>query len=339
MSLAHHTAYQLFQCSSPYLHPYLWGVAAVLLYLALASVAWGKHKRFRFLNPLNAAVGADGRPSTSKFQFFVWTGVVLWAYVAIVAARWPLTGPDPIQQVPRNVLIALGLSAGTLALAKGVTVGYLAANRISKADPAAAITAAPHGVTGADAGRLAEDAKTLNQSGRNVARGIAGLVTDDEGYPELSKIQMLCWTAVAVVVYVGLTLREVHAGQPYDLPDIDPMLMILMGLADGAYIGKKLVTADTARLTGLSVGGGKPGDAVSIIGAGFGDAQAGSLITLDGHPISAPATAWGDALVTFKVPEKHPLGTEWPAGGQRVLIGLIVNGKESANSLPFTVKT
>ena len=35
----------------------------------------------------NAARGANGRASTSKFQAFMGRGPVLWAYVAIVAAR------------------------------------------------------------------------------------------------------------------------------------------------------------------------------------------------------------------------------------------------------------
>src|SRR5947207_2162509 len=52
--------------------PLFWGFLAILLFLAVASAVSGS------LNPLIVTIGQDGRLSTSKFQFFVWTGVVVF---------------------------------------------------------------------------------------------------------------------------------------------------------------------------------------------------------------------------------------------------------------------
>src|SRR5450759_4910177 len=112
--------------------------------------------------------GADGRPSSSKFQFFLWTIVVLFAYVSIFAARYGTPQQQAVNQIPRNVLIAMGLSVTTLVAAKGITSSYVSSGQLQK--PA-------------------------NQ-------GKGGLFTDDDGYSDLSKIQMLAWTLVALAVYV-----------------------------------------------------------------------------------------------------------------------------------------
>jgi hypothetical protein len=38
-------------------------------------------------NPFDFAIGTDGRRSTSKLQFLVWTAVVVFAYVTVYSAR------------------------------------------------------------------------------------------------------------------------------------------------------------------------------------------------------------------------------------------------------------
>ena len=69
-------------------------------------------------NPWKLVEGADKRPSTSKFQWWLWTVVVIFAYVAIYASRVNLNHFEALSEIPQNVLIALGMSAGTMAVAK-----------------------------------------------------------------------------------------------------------------------------------------------------------------------------------------------------------------------------
>jgi hypothetical protein len=112
--------------------------------------------------------------------------------------------------------------------------------------------------------------------------------------------------------------------------------MVLMGLGQGAYLGKKLVTTDTPRLTGLTPSSGPVATSVTISGLSFGEGQNGNVITIDGAPNIAPATSWHDTQINFNIPTTHPNGAP-VSPGQRLEIGLIINGQESANRLPFTV--
>src|SRR5438105_11966794 len=96
------------------------------------------------------------------------------------------------------------------------------------------------------------------------------------------------------------------------LPDIDGALMVLMGLGQGAYLGKKLtVMTPIARLRALAPANGKPGDPITIYGASFGATQNGSLITLDGTPLADAPQTWQDTQIRFTIPNRHPNGIDW----------------------------
>jgi len=258
-------------------------------------------------NPWKLVEGADGRPSTSKLQWFLWTVVIIFSYGAIYAARATKGHFEVISEIPVNVLTAMGLSVTTMAAAKGITVSYVASGRLAKT-------------------------KVTPQ-----AAGPGSVVQDDDDVPDLSKIQMLAWVLIAIGVYLIRVLHEIGLSLP-QLPDIEGALMVLMGLGQGAYLGKKLTTTITPRLTGLSPGSGRPGTAMTMTGVSFGGQPNGSLITIDGNPFHPePAPDWGDTQIQFTIPAKHPTGRDWLAAGERISIGLIAGGQESANTLPFTV--
>lgn len=106
----------------------VWGfVALIVLWMigGFFAKAW---------NPLRLAEGADGRPSTSKLQWLFWTAIVFFTYVVMYATRAMDGVFEAISVIPQNVLIAMGLSAGTMAAAKGITVGYINSGRVKK-DP------------------------------------------------------------------------------------------------------------------------------------------------------------------------------------------------------------
>lgn len=190
---------------------FLWAFFAlgiVWLVLGLSS-SW---------NPLKLAEGADGRYSTSKFQWLLWTVVVLFAYVLAIATRSRDGIFEAVLEIPRNVLYAMGFTVTTMATAKGVKVGYINSGRLAP-------TTAPKA-------RLRD------------------LVTDDAGVPDLSKVQMLLWTTLAAVLFLFRTYEAVKMYSTGDndlstLPDIDTTLMALMGLGQGGYLGKKIASSDT----------------------------------------------------------------------------------------------
>lgn len=173
------------------------------------------------LNPLWIACGEDGRLSSSKFQFLIWTLVVLYAYVGLAIDRlgnFACTGGA----LPTNILIAMGLSLTTAVAAKGIVVGYQNSGQ-SAITPAVVPTLA-----------------------------LKYLIINNDGIPDLPKVQMLAWTIVSVFVFL-LDLFENYTGYascsgPKNscFPDIDTSLMILMGLGQGAYLGFKLVPSGPA---------------------------------------------------------------------------------------------
>jgi len=101
-----------------------------------------------------------------------------------------------------------------MATAKGVTTAYVAG------------------------GRLAKAAAGDNPKG--------GLLTDDAGVTDLSKVQLMTWTLIAIGIYVYSLVPNITAiisqHQDLGLPDIDTALMVVTGLSQGGYVGKKLVT-------------------------------------------------------------------------------------------------
>src|SRR5579859_8102944 len=209
---------------------------------------WALPSIFTKKCPWKIIEGADGRRSTSKFQFLVWTTVMMFAYVALFIERCTSHNYAPIDDIPRNVLLAMGFSGTTLAAAKAITSGYVASGRVSK-----------------------------------TANGSGGVLTDDDGQSDLAKTQLVGWTVIGVIVYL---VSVFHADPSKGLPDIDGALMVLLGLGHGAYIGKKLVTTDTPQIlsvTSLT----RPGQSVIITGFGFG-AQVGTVLADDHALIGVP---------------------------------------------------
>ena len=159
-------------------------------------------------NVYRIAEGADGRTSTSKFQFLLWTIVAIGSYTAVFVANWRTGHADVSLGVPDNLMIALGLSITT---ATGARALYL-------------VGSAPKSAKGPS--------------------GTGGLLTDDDGSPDLAKLQLIGWTVLALAVFCIRVGEHVHAtlsggGAGTTLPDIDTALLVLMGLGHAGYGAKK----------------------------------------------------------------------------------------------------
>jgi hypothetical protein len=180
----------------------------LLLFLAVAARA-PKGQR----SPWKLVAGADGVPSTSKFQWFLWLVVVLFAYTALWVLRAEQGNFSALNQLPVNILTVLGFSTGTAAAAKGITSAYVQSGRVAKQDPS-----------------------------QGSVQG--GIFQDDSNTPELAKIQMIGFTFIAIGIFLITVIHQIVTNQlTAGLPDIDATLMVLMGISHGGYLGKKLVTA------------------------------------------------------------------------------------------------
>ena len=296
--------------------PYqLWGLYAVGVLLAIATVFSGR------FSPSKLVEGEDGRLSVSKTQVAVWTATVAYSYVTLYAARaFQAHDQHPIESVPQNVLIVLGISAASAVGAKAITVSKISTNQIQKTDKAPG------------------------------SASLADLVSGDDRSPDLNKVQLLFWTLVSVVVYVSLTNGALahyfaslnctgpaaaggHDLNCLALPNIDT---VLMGLSHGTYLGGKMTQADLPRMTSVTPLSGPPGTTVVLQGVDFGTV-AGSIF-LDNRPYWGPSASigWEDTKISFPWPDNDANGAPW-ASGRAVAITVVTGGQTAQGAASFTV--
>jgi hypothetical protein len=277
--------------------PFECGLLALAVLWLIPLAITGNH-------PWKLIEGEDGRASTSKFQFAIWTVAAIFAYVVFTVARIKHGSFEPIENFPPGLLLAMGFSSTTAVAAKGITSNYV------------------------DSGRVAKPTATDGQSA-------ADLVTHDSGAPDLVKVQMLAWTFVAVAVFFVSLYEHIYGPNPdlTSLPDVDKALAVLMGIGHGTYVFHKLTLNSVPVLTGLSpsTGSGKP-LALKIQGNGFGSSANGSAATVNGVPV--PARSWSDSEIVVNVPALNLSGPAW-VEGKIIQIGVTVNGLNS-NTLNFT---
>jgi hypothetical protein len=147
---------------------------------------------------------------------------------------------------------------------------------------------------------------------------------------------MLAWTIIAAVVYIVDTIALINFNQSHasslvtSLPTIDYALLVLTGVAQGTYIGNKLIVPRGAVLTAVSPAVVTPGGTAQVFGSGFG--ATGTLL-IDGT--AATTAAWTDTGVTFTVPANKPNAGGPYQAGEKATLSMIVGGTPSANNLPM----
>jgi hypothetical protein len=198
--------------------------------------------------------GADGRASFSKFQFWLWTWVVVFALVSIWIAR-VIESKDavaPIDDIPENLLAILGISVFTMGSAKVMTTRFAERGEVRKmSKKPKKKRAASSGAAAAGAGAQGQGEPDSN--GPRETAPLQELVADDDGIPELAKIQMLLFTLVGVIVFLVTTADAINIGDggKIALPDVDRSLLVLMGVSSGGYLSKKAITRERPTITSV----------------------------------------------------------------------------------------
>jgi hypothetical protein len=187
---------------------------SLLLLLFLLAALFTRHWNLR-----QFVEGFDGRASTSKFQWFLWIVAILFAYTALWVLRAEQGNFTALSMAPAGLLTILGLSTGTAVAAKGITSAYVQSGRVTK------LGLAP-----------------------TEARG--GILQDDTGRPDLAKIQMMGFTIVTIGIFLATVIHQIVSRPGVtSLPEIDTFLVVLMGISQGGYLGKKLVTTNAPTLS------------------------------------------------------------------------------------------
>jgi hypothetical protein len=304
---------------------------STILALAFLVLIWLLNRILVKKSIFDYIYGQDGRPSTSKFQFFVFTFAFVFSFAVLHIYLWYVTGFFRlIDGVPQNILIAMGFSCVTFVGAKAITTSNLSAGKIVKQT-----------LTG----------KTNWMS----------LVCDDNDNLDFSKFQMLIWTLVAVLVFIFQTygiiddikikplppdyvkhhIDAVTGNYTFEMPDISTSLMVLMGLGQGTYLGKKLIIAPIPVLTAIIVvkpaSSGAVNPELTIQGGDFGNTRGNNQVLIDGIALGQAAviSVWSANAITFNPGPNHPNGHPFTVG-QVIQISVLINGFNSSNSLAFT---
>jgi hypothetical protein len=135
--------------------------------------------------------------SLSRTQVAVWTLVVVYAYLFI----WFITG-EYNTEIPRTILVILGISAGTYATA-------VAVDKSKENDPVNPATVAK-------------------------SEGFFRDLLTDSGGAGLHRVQFALWSVVLMLVFAA-TVYETLA-----MPDFNTGLLGLMGISSAAYAGMKI---------------------------------------------------------------------------------------------------
>ncbi|VVB70361.1 Uncharacterised protein [uncultured archaeon] len=144
--------------------------------------------------------GADGRASSSKLQWTLWTIIVLYAFITILFARIINGLWTPFDSLPQNVLLSMGISITTMVAAKAITVDYVAEGSVAKSEKQVRV----NGVT--SPGNKASFFDDLLKEGGN---------------PDLSKVQMMAWTLIAAMMYL---FTVIHIVQAKSVESTDPLI-------------------------------------------------------------------------------------------------------------------
>jgi hypothetical protein len=178
---------------------YRWAIYVGLLILVLCVVVLAR--RSNLLRDRGDTGTGQLRPySLARAQLAAWTVTIVGSYLFI----WAVLGnTDPLND---TALILMGLSALT-------GLGATLVDNLGSATSAAPAPAASTGLA-VSAGFLID------------------ILSDDDGV-SIYRFQMAVWTLVLVVVFVYTVWNTLA------MPDFSAMLLGLMGISNGAYVGLK----------------------------------------------------------------------------------------------------
>jgi len=188
-----------------------------------------------------AVSSSDNRLSLSRFQMYIWTFVTIGAYVTVVVGRREFV------DIPSSVLVLMGISQATFLGAKFIAGEQHSRRESAGRDESGSVAAPRKRVI-----RKLEPAwrpslldliegSEMISAGEEQVNGNTVALLEERIVPNLAKFQMFAWTAVLIVLY-GYALF-VHEG--LTMPDIPPQLLGLMGISQGAYLGRKLTSPTT----------------------------------------------------------------------------------------------
>lgn len=222
-------------------------------------------------------------PSLAVFQFLLWTFIIAFAFLGIYLTRIFAGDVDTIPTISPSILQLMGISVGVPIISGSISTIKYATSKVQKVP----VPLPPYST-----------------------------MLEEEGKPSLTRFQMFAWTWIGISIYlfllfssVGLKLNDIGS---LKLPDIDPNLVILMGLSQGAYVGGKIIAKQSIYIEKVILSQDKDGNNIlSIFGNAFGTTK--DTVWFDGVQIKDDGIpSWTDDRIDVKVQPvataKHNIG-------------------------------
>jgi hypothetical protein len=194
-------------------------------------------------------------PSLAIFQFLLWTGIVLFAYLGISLTRL-ISGVGPFIEMPNSLLLVMGISAAVPVTGAAIS--------IFKYDGTTPTGVAPTKEVPSDQiRRKLPDFKTMLMENDRIT---------------LTRFQMFAWTWIGIIAYLGLLFIEVGGKfgnfENLLLPGLPLLFISLMGLSQVTYL-----TAKSVRPAFFSINEIRPAkvrlqpsnNLITILGSNFGN--------------------------------------------------------------------
>jgi hypothetical protein len=214
----------------------VWGALVVGLVIFLVAY-------YFLVKKTTALQDANGYYSLGKSQMAFWGLMVMLTFAGI----WFVT--DTMEQIPKQVLILLGISGAT-----GLSAIVIGENKkaAEKAELQSTLTklqedqqkleTEKHTAAGAfppsNEARLGEIRSKIAELSRELASaqstGFWRDICDDGNGMSFHRLQVVIWTAVLGVVFVDSVMRVMS------MPEFPESLLVLMGISNGTYLGFKI---------------------------------------------------------------------------------------------------
>jgi hypothetical protein len=191
---------------------------------------------------------SDWYPSLSRLQFILWTFLIGFVYVWFLLLNvWLAHCGDidfkkleweTILGLPDNLLLLMGITSLTTVASKGLSsFKYSTRQKPSKLPP-------------------------------------LGTMLLENQIPSVGRYQMFLWTCIGTLTYFVLVVTAVsrfHAscGNIIEIPDCPQVLLGLMGISQGAYLGGKSISKSSG-ITAIIPAPGIMDRSITIFGPNFG---------------------------------------------------------------------
>jgi hypothetical protein len=163
-------------------------------------------------------IGLDDRTSTSKLQPLLWTYAILWALISLLAGGGVEEFEDALgQELGEEYFLLLGGPYLVAIASKAKTTSDV--NRAAE--------------TGAEDPKPPKSAAAPSGPKERIAE----VVTNDEGAVDLGDFQYAAFTLLTLTFFAWAFIASPSEG----LPAIPGTLLVLTGVSQAAYLGKKVL--------------------------------------------------------------------------------------------------